>query len=530
MKRFIRSLSLLLIAAMLLSFAMPAFAKCSHKHKIVKWQVEATCTKGGRGVQYCKDCGKVLNSHYTSKPLGHDWEKTPWTPKATCLTPGSRIQMCLRCGKTREQTQAALGHSWSDWVFDSDTNMFIRTCRRCHINDKQKPEEGLLLEYDATIPNEMQNISGNNYLAVRFKVTNTGTHTVLLRGCSFLDTSGGAVSDSSKDALIGFYTDPFADHLLEPNESSWGSVYFPVRTVELLDGSLSGGLKVFGSYKMKGKNGYVISNEAQFSASLTAPLADEQDSLSLTLNSVETGDVICSGATVRVNATLTNTGTRAITYRDFGIDSLAPATSDTDVMISGPAYKSVLSPGQSVPVTFGLMIDTPSLLTGTLTRTICVYGQAGPEKKNVTSNTILASADVNQQTALPEDKTPGTESLLLEAVDMPGNKTVNGAQVFLTTVTVTNTGTEEVTVTGVGAALDPNSGLGDRVSGASIDFAKTKLAPGASVTGTLTFSVTPSDLACHTVIRYVTVSGQGKSGPVCSNRALIGLSTDYIVD
>ena len=97
-------------------------------HDWTAWSVttQPTCTTVGKETRTCINCGAEDTRDYGS-PLGHNYNA------ATCVLPAT----CTRCGAT---TGNSLGHNWSGWVYQytyydydwqSNVNVFKRTCSRC---------------------------------------------------------------------------------------------------------------------------------------------------------------------------------------------------------------------------------------------------------------------------------------------------------------------------------------------------------------------------------------------------------------
>ena len=99
-------------------------ANCSYTETTT---TEATCEATGVVMGKCNTC-KADVVVRTVEAKAHDWDVTA----ASCDTIG--IRTCKVCKKT-EQTQAALGHSWGDWVVNGGVcrvgEVRVATCTVC---------------------------------------------------------------------------------------------------------------------------------------------------------------------------------------------------------------------------------------------------------------------------------------------------------------------------------------------------------------------------------------------------------------
>lgn len=145
--------------------------------------VDATCTKEGYWVAKCSRCGAPQGQKTIIPAKGHAWEVWVTDTPAGCETEGKKHRVCSRCKKTETEIITpkghvfegqlktvpagctkegytvvkctncdkeaegrtilpALGHDWSEWVFNHDETCYedgtkYRTCGRC-----DKMEEG----------------------------------------------------------------------------------------------------------------------------------------------------------------------------------------------------------------------------------------------------------------------------------------------------------------------------------------------------------------------------------------------------
>ena len=117
--------------------AIPKLEACTHTNRDSRVTREATCWQEGAAEEYCKDCGKVLNT-WSIERTEHEWvEEGELVREATCETNGQINHRCRnadKCGHVLADctTLPPLGH-------DYQVNADGRTaCTRC---GKEKPAE-----------------------------------------------------------------------------------------------------------------------------------------------------------------------------------------------------------------------------------------------------------------------------------------------------------------------------------------------------------------------------------------------------
>ena len=80
-----------------------------HNHTKVTEEVKPTCTKAGKVIVKCSECGEILSEKVLEK-LGHTTEIT--TVNATCTVDGKKTEKCTVCGEIVSETVIEkLGHT-----------------------------------------------------------------------------------------------------------------------------------------------------------------------------------------------------------------------------------------------------------------------------------------------------------------------------------------------------------------------------------------------------------------------------------
>ena len=128
----------------------PPQSRC--EHDFGRWQVEteATCTRAGYKVRYCRKCGVMEEAAIPR--LGHTFGAWRVTREATCARAGERTRTCAVCGyRDREQTLAP--HTYGDWRVTREATCTeegerTRACKVCGAKE-QKPVEKLAHSYGA---------------------------------------------------------------------------------------------------------------------------------------------------------------------------------------------------------------------------------------------------------------------------------------------------------------------------------------------------------------------------------------------
>ena len=109
MKKTLRVFWLLALAAVLTaSLAVPALAAgiCrngDHLGRPVTTKIDATCTRPGKIVTKCSNCGEVVKTEQTTPAKGHKWGRWEVVREATCAVSGVRTRKCSVCGATEKK-------------------------------------------------------------------------------------------------------------------------------------------------------------------------------------------------------------------------------------------------------------------------------------------------------------------------------------------------------------------------------------------------------------------------------------------
>lgn len=146
MKRTMKWLALILLAAMVTGSALPA--RADHDHAWGGWQRDTTvawsCTAGGREARVCgaEDCPDPYE--YRDVPgSGHTWGDWSVIRLATCTQGGERTHACTVCGAAEtQQTPDLGGHTWGGWTLQTaagctHTGTSKRLCTRCGLAEYQ---------------------------------------------------------------------------------------------------------------------------------------------------------------------------------------------------------------------------------------------------------------------------------------------------------------------------------------------------------------------------------------------------------
>ncbi len=95
--------------------------------------------------------------------LEHDWVETSSVP-ATCLEAGSETYTCSVCGETETLTVPALGHKWSEAVYDQSESKWVRTCERCEAVEELEldklPDDAVLAPTNETELDSLLSVNG----------------------------------------------------------------------------------------------------------------------------------------------------------------------------------------------------------------------------------------------------------------------------------------------------------------------------------------------------------------------------------
>ena len=154
---------------------------CTHKSTEVRGKVTATCTtEGYTGDTYCKDCGEKLASGTTQNAKGHLWNSWVTDEEAgiktrTCFNGCGAVETvnlgaptCKHNNTTVKDAKAATclekgysgdvycsdcnvkvssgidipakGHTWSEWVENTDEGVRVRGCTECSATETQQIE------------------------------------------------------------------------------------------------------------------------------------------------------------------------------------------------------------------------------------------------------------------------------------------------------------------------------------------------------------------------------------------------------
>ncbi|MCM1543557.1 MAG: Ig-like domain-containing protein, partial [Blautia sp.] len=99
-------------------------------HQLSDWTVvNPTCTEAGSRSRSCANCDYKENEKID--PLGHSWQEWVRDTEPTCTTEGSESRTCLVCGEKETRAVEALGHKWSlvmTWAEDHSSAEAIAVC------------------------------------------------------------------------------------------------------------------------------------------------------------------------------------------------------------------------------------------------------------------------------------------------------------------------------------------------------------------------------------------------------------------
>ena len=107
---------------------------------------EVTCEEDGYEIEYCIDCGKIIDERVIAH-TGHNYIRWRVHTEATCTEPGWREHICTKCSHIIEEGEviAPLGHLYGEWVTFEDGHR-ERTCYRCWEKETEAPQ------YEETTP------------------------------------------------------------------------------------------------------------------------------------------------------------------------------------------------------------------------------------------------------------------------------------------------------------------------------------------------------------------------------------------
>ena len=176
----IRKIAAVLLAALMLSAALPLAAAENHPHTWVErsrdeatctregiiyytcfcgetkqekipmkehawgaWQtnIEATCFREGEAQHTCTVCGKTETRRI--KKLEHEFGEWTTTKAPTCTEPGEHECVCKVCGHVRVREMEKLAHKWSAWRVTVPATEFskgvkARTCTMCGLEETEE--------------------------------------------------------------------------------------------------------------------------------------------------------------------------------------------------------------------------------------------------------------------------------------------------------------------------------------------------------------------------------------------------------
>ena len=98
-------------------------------------QQEPTCTKAGKEISSCENCGATQTRSVDAK--GHSYGAWNTTVAATCTAQGEKMRTCADCGNAEKKSVAATGHAYDDGTVIkpaascSDTGIKSFTCKNC---------------------------------------------------------------------------------------------------------------------------------------------------------------------------------------------------------------------------------------------------------------------------------------------------------------------------------------------------------------------------------------------------------------
>ncbi len=102
-----------------------------HTHNEVTEEVKPTCTKTGKVIVKCSECGEILSEKVLEK-LGHTTETT--TIDATCTKDGKKTEKCTVCGEVVSETVIEkLGHTTETTTIDPTCTENGKKTEKCTV-------------------------------------------------------------------------------------------------------------------------------------------------------------------------------------------------------------------------------------------------------------------------------------------------------------------------------------------------------------------------------------------------------------
>lgn len=111
-----------------------------HRFDVVGITKEPTCTETGIRLEKCINCGDTREIVLEKNPMNHvHLETVEVVKEATCISDGVKKSVCKDCGANVTEKTPALGHDWSDpvyeWAADYSSVTATRKCNRDHSHD-----------------------------------------------------------------------------------------------------------------------------------------------------------------------------------------------------------------------------------------------------------------------------------------------------------------------------------------------------------------------------------------------------------
>ena len=322
------------------------------------------------------------------------------------------------------------------------------------------------------------------------------TYQLALRNVGNVTVTGIDLRDDRGDVALGDITWPGPVGQLAPGETATATATYEITQADVdagevintasADGAAPGGAPVTAS-----------SGESSVPTEASAPAITVTNSGSLPAGSV-------AGADVTWTYVLTNTGNVTLTGVQLA-DALAGTTAPT---YDWPGTPFVLAPGQFVTATATTTLTQADVDAGSIVS--LVTGRGTPPSGAEVTATAPATVEIEAAAQLTLDKTANVTT----GLDLGDTVTF--------TFVVTNSGT--LTIGGI-AISDELPGLSALTFGAWPGGTPGRLAPGASVTATATYTVTQADLDRGVIENSAAVTGRPPTGPAVGATDALDLGT-----
>jgi uncharacterized repeat protein (TIGR01451 family) len=301
-------------------------------------------------------------------------------------------------------------------------------------------------------------------ISYNYTVTNSGN----------VPVSSIAIIDNKTTALLENNND------LAPGSSVKGTGTYTITQADINAGSVTNSAYATGMFGTQ----TVTSNQVIATVTSTVVVQNPALTITKTSNPITYNAV---GQTITYNYTVTNSG-------DVSVSGIAVTDNRTTVTINS----GTLAPGSSVKGTGTYTITQADINAGSVTNSAYATGMLGTQTVTSTPATSTVIAVQNLALTIKETANPTTYNAV--------------GQKITYTFTISNSG--NLPVSGV-AVTDSKSDIGKINIGT--------LAPGQSVTGTDTHTITQADISAGSVINTAIVSGTFNGKTVTSNQVTVSV-------